>query len=437
MKSRWWFLWSAVLLLASPAAAELDRAERQVLQAIDRRTPASLTLLERAVNINSGSMNLEGVRQVGRLFEPELQSLGFKVRWVDGSGWGRAGHLVADRQGRRGSLKVLLIGHLDTVFEADSPFQRFEKLDDSTARGPGVVDMKGGDVIVLLALGALADAGVLDQLSVRVVFTGDEEKSGNPLSLARRDLLEAADWADVAIGFEDGAGDPRSAVIARRGTSSWTLSTSGKSFHSGQIFRPDVGSGAIYEAARILTAFHDSLSHERYLTFNPGLILGGTTISLQDDGSRGTAFGKSNVVAESTTVRGDLRALTLEQRARAQKTMERIVANHLPRTDARITFEDGYPPLAPSAGNRRLLAIYDEASRDLGLGPVEEVDPSRAGAADVSFTEGRVEMAIDGIGLRGAGGHTVQETADLNTLRTQAQRAALMLIRLGKMKRAS
>ncbi|HET9326674.1 MAG TPA: M20/M25/M40 family metallo-hydrolase [Candidatus Eisenbacteria bacterium] len=430
-------LWIGLLLLASPSAAELDRAERQMLQAIDRRTPASLALLERAVNINSGSMNFDGVRKVAQLFEPEFKSLGFKVRWADGASFGRAGHLIAERDGRRGSPKVLLIGHLDTVFEPDSPFQKFVKLDDSTARGPGIIDMKGGDVIVLLALGALADAGVLDQLSVRVVFTGDEEKSGTPLSLARRDLLQAADWADIAIGFEDGAGDPRSAVIARRGTASWTLQTSGRPSHSGQIFRPDVGSGAIYEAARILTAFHDSLAGERYLTFNPGLILGGTTIGVQDDGSRGMAFGKNNVVAESTTVRGDLRTLTLEQRARAQRTMQRIVSRNLPRTDARITFEEGYPPLAPSPGNRRLLAMYDEASRDLGLGPVEEVDPSRAGAADVSFTEGRVEMAIDGIGLRGAGGHTVQEAADLNTLRTQAQRAAVMLMRLAKAKRAS
>jgi len=428
--------WIALLASASPTAAEMDRTERQVLQAIDRRTPASITLLERAVNINSGTLNVEGVRQVGRLFEPEFKSLGFKVRWSDGASWGRAGHLIAEREGRRGSIKVLLIGHLDTVFEADGPFQRFELHDDSTARGPGVIDMKGGDVIVLLMLGALADAGVLDQVSVRVVFTGDEESAGQPIASSRRDLREAADWADVAIGFEDGAGDPRSAVIARRGSSSWTLDTSGRPSHSGQIFRPDVGSGAIFEAARILTAFHDSLGHERYLTFNPGMIVGGTTIGLTD-GSRGTAYGKSNVVAESTTVRGDLRALTIEQRDRAKRTMERIVAQHLPRTDARITFEDGYPPLSPSAGNRRLLALYDSASRDLGLGPVEEVDPSRAGAADVSFTDGRVEMAIDGIGLRGAGGHTNEETADLNTLRTQAQRAALMLLRLAKTKRAS
>jgi glutamate carboxypeptidase len=110
--------------------------------------------------------------------------------------------------------------------------------------------------------------------------------------------------------------------------------------------------------------------------------------------------------------------------------MRRIVADHLPHTGAEITFDDGYPPLAPSEGNRLLLALYDEASRDLGFGPVTEVDPSKAGAADISFTETLVGMALDGIGLMGEGGHTVRETADLRTLPSQAKRAAVTLLRL-------
>jgi glutamate carboxypeptidase len=112
--------------------------------------------------------------------------------------------------------------------------------------------------------------------------------------------------------------------------------------------------------------------------------------------------------------------------------MKRIVARHLPRTSATIAFDDGYPPLSPAAGNRRLLALYDRASQDLGCGPVEAVDPARAGAADVSFTEGRVEMALDGVGLMGSGGHTVEETADLRTLPSQAKRAAVLLWRLSQ-----
>src|SRR5215831_18004917 len=419
--------------LAAPAAStKLDATEKKLVAAVDRRAPASLELLERVVNVNSGTMNFEGVREVARAFQPEFEALGFKVRWADGAGWNRAGHLVARRDGKSGAPKLLLIGHLDTVFDKDSPFQRFTRVDDSTARGPGVIDMKGGDVIILLALHALADAGALDRVSITVVLSGDEEHAGDPVSLARADLFQAADWADVAIGFEDGAGDPRSAVVARRGSTSWILRTAGHPAHSSQIFTPDVGSGAIYEAGRILAAFHDSLSHERYLTVNPGLVLGGTAIGLMPEAGRGTAAGKTNVVPESTVVEGDLRAVSLEQRERAKETMKRIVARHLPRTGATIVFDDGYPPLSPARGNRRLLALYDRASQDLGLGPVEAVDPARAGAADISFTEGRVEMAIDGIGLMGSGGHTVEETADLRTLPSQAKRAAVLLWRLSQ-----
>jgi glutamate carboxypeptidase len=413
----------------------VSKLERRAVMEVDRAVPAALDLLERAVNINSGTMNFDGVRAVGRLFEPELTGLGFQTRWVDGATWGRAGHLLAQRDGTEEAPRILLIGHLDTVFEKDSPFQRFERLSDSSAAGPGVIDMKGGAVVMLLALKALREAGVLDQLSFQLVLTGDEEKSGSPLTLARSDLVQAAEWAEAAIGFEDGDGDPRTAVISRRGTTTWILRVAGRAAHSSQIFRTDIGSGAIYEAARILSTFHDSLSEEALLTANPGLIVGGTTVTYEGDFSRGTAFGKTNVIAESTTVAGDLRAISLEQRERAKERMRRIVAAHLPHTTARIEFTDGYPPLAPSPGNRKLLSLYDQASRDLGLGEVVAVDPARAGAADVSFTEGLVEAALDGVGLMGEGGHTTSETADLRTLSTQAKRMAVMLIRLATQKR--
>jgi glutamate carboxypeptidase len=392
--------------------------------------PEALGLLERAVNVNSGTMNFEGVRQVGSLFQAELEALGFEARWVDGAPFGRAGHLVAARPGRRGALRALLIGHLDTVFERDSPFQRWRRLTDSTALGPGAGDMKGGIVVMLTALRALKEAGVLDRLEVAVVLTGDEEKAGAPLDLARRDLREAARRADVAIGFENGDGDPSTAVVARRGATSWVLRAGGKAAHSSQVFRADVGSGAIYEAARILSAFHDSLRGEPHLTANPGTILGGTAVSFDRGEARGSAFGKTNVIAESTVVSGDLRALSLEQRERAKERMRAIVARHLPHTGAELAFDDVYPPLAPSEGNRRLLALFDQASRDLGYGPVAPVDPARAGAADISFCEGLVGMALDGVGLMGEGGHTVRETADLRTLPMNAKRVAVTLARL-------
>ena len=290
--------------------------------------------------------------------------------------------------------------------------------------------MKGGNVIMLLALRALRETGALDRLQISVVLSGDEENAGSPLALARRDLVHAAEAADIAIGFEDGAGDPRMAVVSRRSASSWMLRTSGKPSHSSQIFRSEIGSGAIFEAARILQSFRDSLAREPYLTFNPGVIVGGTSAVLDSRTSRGTAFGKNNVVAESTLVSGDLRALSIEQRERAKALMQRIAAAHLPHGGAELKFNDMYPPLAPADGNRRLLAMFDRASQDLGFGAVSAVDPARAGAADVSFTEGHIEMAMDGVGLMGEGGHTVEETADLRTLGSQAKRMAVMLGRL-------
>ncbi len=416
--------------IASPVAAQssLSAPERAIVTAVDRNNADALALLERIVNINSGTNNLAGVRQVGDVLRAQFDALGFRTRWVDGAAFHRAGHLIAEHPGP--GKKIILIGHLDTVFEPSSPFQRFERIDDSTARGPGIIDMKGGDVIMLHALRALKEAGQLDRMNIVAVFTGDEEEAGAPLSEARKALLDAATGAAAGMGFEDGAGDPKTAVIARRSAGSWTLTTTGLPAHSGQIFKPEVGAGAVYEASRILNAFYTTLGKEQYLTFNSGLALGGSLVHLDSTGTEGSAAGKRNVVPDRMSVTGDLRALTPEQLSRAQRTMRSIVDRHLPRTTATITFDEGYPPMAPTAGNRKLLAMYDKASRDLGLGAVAGVDPSRAGAADVSFVAHLVPMLIDGIGLSGHDDHSAKETADLRMLAPQTKRAALVLYRL-------
>lgn len=417
-------------LVPAAVAAELTSAERGLVASVDRHHADALELLETLVNQNSGTLNFPGVRAVADLLAPRFAALGFATEWKPGETWNRAGHLLAERPGAPGSTHLLLIGHLDTVFELDSPFQKFTRISETHASGPGTTDMKGGVVVMLLALQALADADALDALTLTVVLTGDEEKPGDPLDLARADLRAAAERADLAIGFEDGDGDPATAVIARRGTTTWRLTTHGTPAHSSQIFREDLGSGAIFEAARILTAFHDELAGEEFLTFSPGVILGGTTVDYDTSTARGTAFGKSNVIAETATVHGDLRAISPEQFERATQTMRRIVSEGLPHTRAELRFTEGYPPLAPTQGNYELLARFTEASLDLGHGPVKPVDPARAGAADISFTAGLVDQAMDGVGLMGDGGHTVNEVADLTTLRVQAERMAVLLYRL-------
>ena len=403
--------------------------ERAIVAAVDAGNAEALALLEKAVNIISGTHNFAGVQAVGALFRTELDGLGFKTTWVDGAAFKRAGHLVADHPGK--GPRIILVGHLDTVFEPDSPFQKFQRVDDRTATGPGIIDMKGGDVIIIAALKALKAAGTLADMNIVVVMTGDEEDSGEPQQAARKALVDAAQGAQYALGFEDGPADPKFAVTARRGTSSWKLQVTAKTGHSSQIFREDIGYGANYELARILDGFRRKLAGEAHLTFNPSLVLGGTAMDVDEVLSKGSASGKTNVIAERAVALGDLRTLSKEQLHHARETMKAVVAETpLGQTKATLTFEDGYPSLPPTEGNAKVLAEYDRASRELGFGAVTAVSPDRAGAADVSFIAGIVPNIMDGIGLMGHDDHSPSETADLATLPSQTKRAAILLYRL-------
>lgn len=421
-----------IVLLFVMAVSQVSSApERAIVSAVDAGNPAALALLEGAVNINSGTHNFAGVRAVGDLFRKEFDALGFKTTWIDGTPFKRAGHLVADHPGK--GPRMILIGHLDTVFEKDSPFQAFRKIDDKTATGPGIIDMKGGNVIIVAALKALEAAGALADMNLVVVMTGDEEDSGDPQAVAREALIEAAKGAQYALGFEDGPADPRYAVTARRGTSSWKLEVKARTGHSSQVFRQDIGYGANYELARIVDGFRRKLAGEAHLTFNPSLILGGTTLDLDEVLSKGSASGKTNVIAARAVAIGDLRTLSKEQLQKARETMKAVLADSpLGQTEATLTFEDGYPSLPPTEGNAKLLAEYDRASRDAGAGPVTAVSPDRAGAADVSFLSGIVPNILDGLGLMGRDDHSPSETADLTTLPSQTKRAALLLYRLNR-----
>ncbi len=410
------------------APLEIDFTEKKLVSIILQNEPDALTLLEKAVNINSGTMNFTGVKQVADLFAKEFEQLGFETEWVSAEKFNRAGHLIASfgTQGPR----ILMIGHLDTVFTRQSSFQKFNRLDSSLVKGPGITDMKGGDVIIIHSLKALKEAAILNQFQFKVVLTGDEENRGRPVMEASKVLLEAGLWADIALGFEDGDGDPRTAVISRRGSSNWHLNVTGKAAHSSQIFQKDIGYGAIYETARILEGFRKTLSVEENLTYNPGLIVGGSTAKIKSVSSTGEAFGKNNVIASSAHVSGDIRAISPAQLARAWSQMKRVVGQSLAGTNSEISFDEGYPPMAASRGNKQLLSLYSKLSIEHGFGKVSAVNPRNAGAADISFVAADVKMALDGLGLMGVKGHTVNETANIKTLSQQTIRASVLMYRL-------
>ena len=408
-------------------AQKLTRKEKKILKTIEANNNEAIEFLKDVVNINSGTMNHDGVKEVGDVFGKAFEDIGFKSSWYDMSQVNRSGHLFAETSGNKGK-KLLLIGHLDTVFEENSPFQEFKMVNDSIAHAPGGNDMKGGNVIILYALKALKENGLLNDAQIIAAFTGDEEASGKPISISRKHLVDAAKRSDIALGFETSTGF-NYATVARRGSSGWKVEVKGKRAHSSGIFRDNVGAGAVFEMSRILNEFYNEVKGEEYLTFNPGILLGGTLMEFDSELSKGNVFGKTNVVAQKAVVEGGLRFISEEQKENARAKMREIVNNNLPQTSAEITFIDSYPAMGPTEGNHKLLDILNEVSIDLGQGEVEAYDPGRRGAADVSFVAQYVDC-LDGLGTMGNGAHTPQETVNLNTIKALTKRTAILIYRL-------
>jgi glutamate carboxypeptidase len=423
----------AAYAAAGTPAAGLSSTESRVVAAAEAGAPASVALLEKLVNINSGTFNPDGVKKVAQELESELKRMGFEVSWVNQDEVKRAPSLLATHRGKRGGKRVLLIGHMDTVFEPSHPFQAFTR-NGNIAAGPGVNDMKGGLVVIVGALSALHQAGALKDANISVFLTGDEEAAGDPVEKARANLVAAAKNADAALSFEglvevDGV---EYATTARRGAAEWKLHVKATAAHSGGIFNSTTGDGAAYELARILSQFHDTL-REPNMTYSAGLVLAGARINVQPNGEA-SVFGKDNIVPPEGFAKGDLRALTQEQVTRIVEKMRAIVAASLPGTQSTLEFDNTYPPMAPTAGNTALLTALNEVNGRLGVPQMPALDPMKRGAGDASFIAPYIDV-LDGLGLPGEGSHTAGETTDLSKLPLQTKRAALLVLQLSKQRR--
>jgi glutamate carboxypeptidase len=418
-----------LLLFSINVSAELNVDERRMVEWIDVHAEDAIELLAETVDIGSGTMNHAGVRKVGDVMLRELDKIGLQTEWVEmPPEVNRAGHVMARKTGQ--GKKILLIGHLDTVFESEDEFQSFKREGD-TAYGPGIDDMKAGNVTIVYALKALHEIGALKNIPVVVVLSGDEEKPGAPISAAREHLIEAGQWADIALGFESAVNidDTDWATIARRSSSSWTLEVVGKQAHSSGIFGEKTGAGAIFEVARILNGFYDEVRGEEYLTFNAGTIQGGTDVEYDAQQNRGSTFGKTNIVPRKVIVHGGIRTISQEQLERARDKMRAVVAASLPNTSAAISFWDRYPSMPPTEGNQALQVTLSGVNEALGRGPMPALDPSRRGAADISFVAPYADC-LAGLGALGKGGHTPDESLDLTSLPLAIKRAAILIYRL-------
>jgi glutamate carboxypeptidase len=420
MRIRLFALLAAIIVVPCPAHAALTPVEEKIVAAVDTHVATFARDLEQAVLIDSATENLAGVRQLSDVFGAQLTALGFESRWVPlPASTARAGHLFAERRGTQGK-RLLLIGHLDTVL----PGGKF-RIEGNRAIGSGTSDIKGGDLIVIHALRALHTAGVLADTQIIVAMTGDEEAAGRPVEVSRAALLDVARRSDLALAFEGAIG--KTGTVARRGSMSWEIEVQGATGHSSGIFSSSMGAGSVYEASRILSEFYSELRQLEGLTLNPALIVGGTEASLT--GTAGTTTGKTNITAQRTLIRGDLRTVSAAQLAEAQTKMRAIVAKNLPRTSATITFSEGYPAMPDSPANRELLAQLDRASRDLGFGEITAYDPRSRGAGDIAFVSPPLP-ALDGLGIRGGGAHAPHEFADLATVPELVKRTALLIYRL-------
>jgi len=427
-------LFAASLSIVSIAqnTPPLTPEEKAIVAYIDANEQASNDLLEKLVNINSGTHNLEGVHAVADIMQSQLSDLGFKVRWIPMEQIQRAGVLVAEHpcpEPEKCGKRILLIGHMDTVFEKSSPFQTYS-VKGNIATGPGVNDMKGGLVDMLFALKAMQAADVLKQAEITIVLSGDEEAHGEPASISRRDMIAAAKHSDVALEFE---GTPRMeglfyGSVSRRSSITWRINATGETGHSSGIFSVHMGFGAIYELARILDAFRVQLPEES-LTFNVGMAAGGTSLQLDEPGNNATITGKDNIIAPTAYASGDIRTISNQQTARVEKKMQDIVAHHLPKTNATITFGEGYPAMAPTAESRALLRILNRANASLGFKTMPELDPLKRGAGDISFVADLIP-GLAGIGATGEGAHAPGETIDLSTQPINTKRDALLMYRL-------
>lgn len=424
------------------ARAELPSAEARLVKYIDDQFASGVASLETAVNVNSGTFNAAGVAAVADLYEPELKRLGFRTWRVDVKSVNRGVHLFATRSGTGKGPRLLLIGHLDTVFETDSGFLKWQPLENGLARGPGAADMKGGNLVLLQVLGALQSIGELEKMNVTVALTGDEENPGSDPDgsyvTTRGPLIELAKQADIALGFESAKTNMSMIKTARRGSSTWSLKVAARGGHSSTIFGKDAGPGAIYPLNAILNRFYRELRADNTLTYNVGNVAGGTTLTRQSD-YEVSLEGKDNVIPITAQAYGDLRFTTPEQLASARQSMKAIVEQELALINldysekaaitAEITFLDRYPPVVETPANLALLKTLSQASESLGLGALRPFDVN-GGAADSSFAAPYVSAVLDGLGPLGIDTHSVKEVLDTRTIPVAAKRAAVFLLRL-------
>lgn len=380
-----------------------------------------IELLESWANINSGSDNLPGLeRMLNALtdsFAPlggQIQALGLPPRSKVISKGERllipSGRAFRMTKRPEASLQVLLAGHMDTVFSATSPFQTTTRVSPSILRGPGVTDMKGGLVVMLMALKAFESSPFADQLGWEVLIVPDEEVG----SAGSHDLLvQAAQRNDLGLLFEPSLPDG-ALVSERKGSASFTVVAKGRSAHAGRDFAS--GRNAISSLSRFIAEAETLNDLERGLTLNIGYIEGG---------------GPGNIVPDSALCRLNVRMRAMADLTAVQADLRRIISERSESDGVVLQLHEhaSHPPKAFDAATRALFDAVNACSEELG-----ERLTTRAsgGVCDGNTLAAHGLPTLDTLGVVGDHIHTDQEYVLLDSLHTRAALVTQFLTKLAK-----
>ncbi|MCA1024512.1 MULTISPECIES: M20 family metallopeptidase [Cytobacillus] len=373
---------------------------------IQQRKIEMLQLIEKLVNIDSGSYVKKGIDEIGRILQKKYEEIGFVVEVKTEAKYGN--HLVI-RHEHSLHPKIILVAHMDTVFPEGTVKKRPFQMKGSRAYGPGVVDMKSSLVELLYAMKALVHCGSNACENVQIILNGDEE-IGSPSS---RELIEEQSMGKEYALIMEPARKDGSLVTARRGGGRYKLMIKGKAAHSG--IEPEKGRSAIEELAYKIIQLHNLTNHEQGISVNVGIISGGSSV---------------NTISDNAVAHIDIRITEKEQAQELEKKIKRICANTEVRgTEIQLEGAISRPPMEYNEQTEKLLHIIQEVGEEIGL---HVHNTATGGGGDASFTSATGVPTVDGLGPVGGNAHSKEEYIEIDTLTERTILLAKTIERLSR-----
>ncbi|MGY2288758.1 M20/M25/M40 family metallo-hydrolase [Pseudomonas sp. SDO528_S397] len=398
---------AAALTLSLTLPAVAAEPHKQIQASAEQYKADALKLLERLVNIDSGSGYEPGLTQVRDIAIDELKQLGFSIEQVPDSVANNS-HVVATLKGT-GKAKILLMAHMDTVFKEGSAAERPFHIKDGRAYGPGVMDDKGGIVAGIYALKVLKDQGFTDFAQITFLLDASEETGS---ATASELIRNTAKGHDVTLNLEPGR-PADGLVVWRKGSATAVVEVKGKSAHAGVA--PELGRNAAMEAAHQILQLSQLGDEAKKTTINFTVLKAGDRV---------------NVIPDQATAKADVRAALPEEFDRIEKDLARVSANKLiPETEVTTSLHRGLPPMPQTPESDKLVAIaqgiYGELGRKLTI-------EGSGGAADASLSAGVGTPTLDGFGIVGGGIHTEEEYAEVESVVPRVYLLSRMIMELSK-----